>query len=97
MGDVVERLRRYAPATTKPSVAKIMDEAADEIEALRAERDGLRAAISWIEEPFIDESTPESELRNRVKFCAQDAARATLKAKIEGGEEIAALKARGGE
>ena len=38
----------------------------------------LRAAISWIEPPFVDDNTSEEELRQRVKFCVQDAARAAL-------------------
>ena len=43
-----------------------------------AEIEKLRAAISWIEPPFVDDSTSESELRSRIKFCVADAKRAAL-------------------
>ena len=43
-----------------------------------AEIERLRAAISWIEPPFIDEKTPEAELRSRIGFCVADARRAAL-------------------
>jgi hypothetical protein len=43
---------------------------------LRAENLRLRAAISWIEPPFVDEKTSHEELKKRVQFCVQDAARA---------------------
>lgn len=52
------------------------------IAELEAENEKLRAAIHWIEPPFIDANTPESELRKRIDFCVQDAKRAALK----GGE-----------
>lgn len=48
MGDLVERLLKYAPWVTKPTVAEIMAEAADAIEALTAERDRLKAALDEI-------------------------------------------------
>jgi len=57
-------------------------ELAAEVVRLRAENEKLRAAICWIEPPFIDAKTPESELRKRIDFCVQDAKRAALK----GGE-----------
>lgn len=34
MSDLTERLRKYAPAATKPTVADIMDKAADRLEAM---------------------------------------------------------------
>lgn len=46
----------------------------------REEIDRLRAAIAWIDAPFVDDSTPEAELRQRVKFCVADASRAALAA-----------------
>lgn len=57
----------------KTICASELVEAADRIEALEAENARLRAAISWIEHPFIDEQTPEKEIRSRIKFCIQDA------------------------
>lgn len=36
----------------------------------------LRAAISWIEAPFVDETTPTGELKFRVQQCVLDARRA---------------------
>ena len=48
----------------------------DEYERLRAEIDKLRAAIAWIEPPFVDEHTTAQELRQRVNFCVADAKRA---------------------
>jgi len=41
----------------------------------------LHAAISWLDQPFIDESTSESELRTRIALMLADVARATLKGK----------------
>jgi predicted nucleic acid-binding Zn-ribbon protein len=65
-----------------------LSRATDRIEALSAEvkqKDALieklQGAISWIEPPFIDENTPESELRSRIRFCVADAKRAALGAK----------------
>lgn len=46
MGDLVERLRKNAPEATKPKVAAIMDEAADEIERLRARVVELEAQVN---------------------------------------------------
>jgi len=36
----------------------------------------LRAAIAWIEPPFIDEKTTADELRGRIGFCLDDARKA---------------------
>ena len=52
--------------------------AADRIEALEAENERLRGAISWIEPPFVDENTPAAELRSRIGFCIADAALAAM-------------------
>jgi hypothetical protein len=38
----------------------------------------LRAAISWVERPFIDDETPIEQLRKRCQFCAEDAERADI-------------------
>lgn len=61
---------------------------ADRITALSAEverKDALieklQGAISWIEPPFVNENTPEAELRSRIGFCVADAKRAALGAK----------------
>jgi hypothetical protein len=48
--------------------------AADEITRLTAEVDRIQAALSWISPPFVDERTPEAELRQRIGFCVADAA-----------------------
>lgn len=45
----------------------------DEIERLNCCIGKLQAAINWIEPPFIDEATSETELRNRIKLCVSDA------------------------
>jgi hypothetical protein len=42
------------------------------------ENERLRAAISWIEPPFVDSQTSVNELRKRVQLCLVDAKRATL-------------------
>jgi hypothetical protein len=62
-----------------------------DFEALRAllldyqergrEIEKLHAAISWLDEPFIDESTSESELRTRIALMLADRDRANLKGK----------------
>jgi hypothetical protein len=50
----------------------------ERIESLEAENEKLRAAISWIEPPFVDGNTLLNELRKRVQFCVADAKRAAL-------------------
>lgn len=55
------------------------DSLAARIADLEAENEKLRAAICWIEPPFIDAKTTESELRKRIDFCVQDAKRAAYK------------------
>lgn len=74
-GDLVERLRT---SVTVDAIVLAAAQAADRIEALEAENERLRAAISWIEPPFMDDKTPESELRSRIEFCVADAKRAAL-------------------
>ncbi len=49
---------------------------AQELEIVTRERDALRAAICWVSPPFVDQSTPEAELRQRIMFAVQDASRA---------------------
>lgn len=44
-----ERLRKNAPAATRPTIAAIMDEAATTITTLAAERDALREALERLE------------------------------------------------
>jgi hypothetical protein len=69
--------------TTMARAIKAEREAnAAEVLALRAENDKLRAAISWIEPPFIDSNTSEIEIRKRIGFCVQDAKRAALTTKV---------------
>lgn len=48
-----------------------------EIQCLSATIEKLRTAILWISPPFVDENTPEAELRQRISFCVQDAKKAT--------------------
>ncbi len=43
-----------------------------------AENSKLRAAISWIAPPFVDEKTPEAELRQRIAFAVADLNRAAF-------------------
>lgn len=38
--------------------------------------DKLRAAISWVSPPFVDENTPRDELLRRIGFLLADAKRA---------------------
>jgi len=52
-----------------------------EIEKLRTENEKLLSAILWVEPTFVDENTPEAELRQRVKFLIADKNRATLEGK----------------
>lgn len=62
--------------------AAVIDEALTNAVQLRAAAEAreaeLRTAISWIEAPFVDESTSIDELRFRVTLCVTDAARAAL-------------------
>jgi len=43
--ELIERLRKYAPAATKPRVAAIMEEAADRLAAMKAAGDGLERFV----------------------------------------------------
>jgi hypothetical protein len=70
--DAVEPINAILDALA-PIIAEIEAAArADE----REYNDRLRGAISWLEQPFVDEHTPDNELRARVKYCIQDAERA---------------------
>lgn len=44
---------------------------------LQREIDILRGSLNWIDPMFVDEKTPEAELRQRIKFCLEDARRAS--------------------
>lgn len=43
------------------------------VAGLMADNQRLRAAISWIEPPFVDEKTTEAELRFRINCLVKDA------------------------
>lgn len=51
---------------------------ADLYARLVAENEKLRAAISWIEPPFVDDTTPKAEMLSRIQFTVDDARRAAL-------------------
>jgi hypothetical protein len=53
--------------------AKHREKFDDEIERLHAQVGGLHAAISWLNASFINDKTPEHELRLRVSFMLRDA------------------------
>lgn len=68
-------------------------EAAARIRSLEAQRDEavglaekLSMAISWLDYPFVDNNTPEDELRSRVGLMMKDAEphRAFLSSQTEG-------------
>lgn len=66
---------------TETIAAALLDErqrAEERIKSLEETQSRLRAAISWIEEPFVDERTPENELRLRIAACVSDANLALL-------------------
>ena len=70
------------PKQFKTAVAllgKTLAASRDEVIALAERVMRMRAAISWIERPFVDDQTSEAELRRRIKCCVDDAARAALK------------------
>lgn len=50
----------------------------DEITRLTARVARLEAAVSWLEPPFVDATTPEAELRQRIGLCVADARRAAI-------------------
>lgn len=49
-------------------VAETFARCADLIEKQAAEIRGLRAAINWLDGPFIDSATSRDELVSRIKF-----------------------------
>jgi hypothetical protein len=59
---------------------KLAEDNERKIARLVAEIELLRAAVSWIEPPFVDEKTPEAELRQRIAYAVADAKRAALAA-----------------
>ncbi|MDF1599671.1 hypothetical protein PZ895_07765 [Mesorhizobium sp. YIM 152430] len=84
--DLVRELRMRAKNHANRPTRELCERAvaaleaqAKEIEALRSANDALRAAISWIEPPFVDDLTPHQELRFRVNQCVKDAKRTALK------------------
>jgi hypothetical protein len=79
--------RRPTAADLKWALAAEIDRLRDENARLAAENERLKAAISWIEQPFIDENTPEHELRARIKFAVDDAARARAFLALTGGKD----------
>lgn len=66
--------------------ARELAQADARVEALQAEVNLLRVAISWLDDPFIDATTPRNELDARIKFMLADAARADLTTKGEADE-----------
>lgn len=46
----------------------------------------MRAAVTWISAPFVDENTSHEELRKRVALCVSDAALAARALSQEGSE-----------
>ena len=83
--DLVARLRKYAPAGTKPTVAAIMDDAATALEAaqariaeLEAERDRAREALSKAD-AALEILTPTSISQFKNKLAAQTLIAAALK------------------
>ena len=89
--ELVERLRDHARNVGgDPSCTRLYGreacEAADHIEQqaariaeLEAALAKLQAAISWIEPPFVDRWTIETEIRQRIGFCLADARAAITK------------------
>jgi hypothetical protein len=82
-GELVGWLRKFGPTAKTTTEQNLMDQAADRIAALNAEvarKDELigklLGAVSWLEPPFIDDSTAELELRLRIGFCVADKNRA---------------------
>ena len=69
------RYEAVNPADFRYWEGRYRDEAADN-DRLRAENERLRAAISWIEPPFVDSKTSEAELRTRIRMCVEDKRRA---------------------
>jgi hypothetical protein len=68
----------------------------EERDQAEAQRDGLRAAINWLDEPFIDKNTTAAELRSRIGFMMADRDRA-LSAPVEPqrGDRVSAGDAYG--
>ena len=74
--DIVERLRAYKPYQIndgEPFVPKVCDQAADEIERLRAERDALRHwSVGHIDALLLyaaGSHPNDSHVRGAVEFC----------------------------
>lgn len=61
-------LRGFSPNAPRPGEREKIVLAAERLEQ-------LMAAISWVLPPFVDEDTPEAELRKRVRYLVEDATR----------------------
>jgi hypothetical protein len=75
--DEIERLRSEVQTWISHAKTAIWSDS-EECKLLTEENAKLRAAISWIVPPFVDEKTPEAELRQRIAFVVADLNRAVL-------------------
>lgn len=73
--DYIYHEQLYLAATPARLRAEALEE---ENKRLQTQVGRLMTAIGWLIPPFVDENTPEAELRQRVKFCLADADRALL-------------------
>ena len=64
MSDLIERLRKNAPAATRPKVADVMDEAADYITTLEAKLAVAREALEEIEAATMSQFATVADLAN---------------------------------
>lgn len=62
----------WKPSTTARGLVSQID---NMVAGMMANIDRLKAAISWIEPPFVDAETSPDELRRRVDFAVADAKR----------------------
>jgi len=78
-----EKLREQCESPFMDGYETAKHEYRDRLIAAEEEIERLRAAIAWIEPPFVDDNTPEPELRQRVNYCVADAKRAALQQKVK--------------
>jgi hypothetical protein len=64
------------PSAALADLSARVDAVAVQALAWREHAEKLRAAVSWLEQPFVDEDTPEREIRQRIAFMIADAERA---------------------